>query len=248
MSAGGQEILAAAKRARRRRRLTAGAVTAVVAAAVVVAGLTMAHAARTETEGRAIEVHRSGLLPRHSGVRDGAVVAVGDPAAPVVVDIYADPLCPVCVKLHNDQAPRIERVVNEGRVLVRYHLVPLLAGASDPPGYSLDAGSAALCAADAGVFGSYQASLFADPPKEGARGYDREQLVGLGVALGATGPDFAACVREGRHHRALDDALRAAQADPALRAPGGAFGTPTVLVDGRMADIGNDGWLRHVRG
>ncbi|HEY8371194.1 MAG TPA: thioredoxin domain-containing protein [Pseudonocardiaceae bacterium] len=175
---------------------------------------------------------------------DGTVVA-GDPASGVTVDIYEDFLCPACGAFEQRDGAEIEQAVADGRIQVRYHVVNLLDELSDPPGYSLDAANAALCAAEAGYFPDFHASLFARQPQEGGPGYTEDQLVELGRALGA-GEDFATCVRQGRYDEQVKQQYETASQNPALqreRQGRKVFGTPTVVVDGQMVDLSQPGWL-----
>ena len=167
-------------------------------------------------------------------LQNGVVVA-GKPGAPTTVDAYEDFLCPVCGLFESQHAGKIQQALNSGRITVRYHMLNLLESRSNPPGYSLQAANAGLCAAPAGVFPSFHASLYGKQPEEGAAGYTVDQLVSLGRSLGAQG-NFESCVRSGTHDGAVKSQLAAAESNPALSqqtANGPSFGTPTVLVNGK---------------
>ncbi|WP_028847862.1 DsbA family protein [Thermocrispum agreste] len=205
---------------------------AIVVALIVVAVLWF-DARKNATEGRAIPVVRSAELPE---TRDGAVVVLGDDKAPVTIDIYADFLCPACGQFHERDGKDIANRIREGQLRVRQHMVPMLVEASDPPGYSMDAANAALCAADERKFTAFHDSLFASQPEEGTRGWDKAQLTELGRKLGL-GETFAECVAKRTYHRELDQAFRTAlkQIDD--------FATPAVIgPDGRI-DVSKPGWL-----
>jgi protein-disulfide isomerase len=171
-------------------------------------------------------------------LQDGVVVA-GKPGAPTTVDAYEDFLCPVCGVFEATHAENIQQALNAGRITVRYHMLNLLASRSNPPGYSLQAANAGLCAANAGAFPSYHASLYGKQPEEGAAGYTVDQLVTLGQALGAAGT-FEPCVRSGTHNAAVQAQLAAAESNQALvqqTANGPSFGTPTVMVNGKVIPV-----------
>ncbi|RZS33984.1 protein-disulfide isomerase [Herbihabitans rhizosphaerae] len=247
----GAAVLAAAQRERRRRRLLTGAIAVAVVAAVVVVGLLATDASKNETEGQTIRVvDRARLLPEHAGARDGVVVVSGSPTAKITLDVYADFLCPVCAKFHESSADRIDQLTNEGVLRVRYHMVPLLEHGSDPPGYSVDAANASLCAADAGRFVPFHDSLLAGQPREGGRGYDKGQLTTLGRDVGITAPAFAECVQSGRYDQRLRDELARTVANPALGQPDGSgrtrFGTPTVVANGTLVRTTDADWLAGV--
>ncbi|ALE85079.1 DsbA family protein [Pseudonocardia sp. HH130629-09] len=184
--------------------------------------------------------------PTYPVARDGVVVRAGNQAAPVTVDVYEDYLCPSCKQFESFYADDLTAAMNENRAKVNYHHIVILDERSSPPGYSTRAGNAALCAADAGIFPAYHSRLYADQPAEGSAGTSVQELTALGAELGATG-DFSGCVARQANSQAIADATGAAAADPAA-APGGRFGTPTVLVDGVKMDLSNGDWLSRVTG
>ncbi|OLL75901.1 putative membrane protein [Pseudonocardia sp. Ae168_Ps1] len=190
--------------------------------------------------------YNSSAVPAYAVARDGVVVTAGDPAAPVTVDIYEDYLCPNCKELERYYGGDLTAALNEGKAKINYHHVAILDDRTTPPGYSTRAGNAALCAADAGIFPAYHSRLYTDQPSEGGAGLTVQQLTALGTELGATG-DFGGCVTRQESSQAIADATRAAAADPKA-APGGGFGTPTVLVQGTKADLSNGAWLTQVTG
>ena len=178
---------------------------------------------------------------------DGVVVA-GKDSAKLTVDVYEDFLCPACGTFERRDGAAIEDALTAGEVKVRYHVVNILDNLSNPPGYSTDAGNAALCAAQAGKFPAYHASLFANQPREGGRGFTDDQLVKLGRDVGITGQDFESCVRNGTHDGTVRSGTDAASADESLQRsyPDGrrSFGTPTIVIDGEIVDVGNSSaWL-----
>jgi hypothetical protein len=93
-----------------------------------------------------------------------------------------------------------------------------------------------ICAAESGAFPAVHASLFAAQPREGGRGYDTGQLVDLGQRAGA-GAGYAECVHSGRHAGEVGANYQRAVSDPALQRDG-SFGTPTIVLDGRLLEPG----------
>lgn len=183
----------------------------------------------------------AGTEPAYAVARAGVVVTAGDPAAPVTVDIYEDYLCPACKQFEQVYGDEVTTALNDGQAKVNYHHISILDDRSNPPGYSSRAGNAALCAADAAIFPAYHDRLYGDQPGQGAAGRTVEELTALGTELGATG-DFGGCVGRQADTQAIADATGAAAGNPAV-APGGRFGTPTVLVNGAKIDINDSGWL-----
>ena len=168
----------------------------------------------------------------------GDVVIAGDPDAPVTIDVYEDFLCPICGDFEDEYGDRLQQAAASGAATVRYHPVAILDGSSDPPGYSTLAAATALCAADAGIYPAVHESLFATQPEEDGTGWTQAQLLQLGRDLGA-GDDFTRCLREDGAQR-VAAATRQARLDVA--GPRG-LGTPTVLVNGEIADLGDRDWL-----
>ena len=163
--------------------------------------------------------------------QDGAVVVAGQSTARTTIDIYEDYLCPGCARLEQNYGPQITEALNNGQVQVKYHPVLLHEEA-------LDATNAALCSVPAGIFPAYHEALFADQVKR-----DDAQLVALGKELGATG-DFEHCVTSGQNDKAIKAESQRATSNKALRSPQG-FGTPTITVNGKLADINDSNWLKN---
>jgi protein-disulfide isomerase len=173
---------------------------------------------------------------------DGGVVIAGQTAAPVAVDVYSDYMCLGCERFEKAYRDELTEALNAGQIVLRYHPIAILDDRSSPAGYSTRAANAALCAAPAGIFPSFHDTLFAEQPAQGSAGLTDDQLVGVGTTLGATG-DFAGCVRAGANQAAVAALTRATVADQALRHDG-AFGTPTVTVNGGLVDVNDTAWLQ----
>lgn len=219
------------------KRVIAAIVAVVLLAGVVIGGVLWTNSSKNSTQGQSIPAQTANAALDSPGERQGATVVSGKPDAKVKLDIYADFLCPYCGQLQKSYGNQIEQQVAAGTVQVTYHMIPLLANSSDPPGYSLDSANAALCAADQGKFTSYHDSLFANQPKEGSRGYDKAQLIKLGQDLGITSPQFADCVNAGTYNQDLNAALQQINQNPAFR------GTPTIFHDGTSVDWTKPTWL-----
>lgn len=218
----------------RARKVGLGVGAVAVVVAVVIGGMVWSNADKNATEGQVIPAKSASDAAEQ---RDGAVVVVGSPKAPVTIDVYADFLCPACKQFEQRDAKAIAKQVSAGKLRVRQHMVPMLVEASDPPGYSMDAANAALCAADEGKFTAFHDSLFAAQPEEGKRGWDKGQLTRLGRDLGLGGTPFAGCVADKTYHAELQQSFKTASSEIPE------FGTPTVIgPDGRI-DVSKPGWL-----
>jgi protein-disulfide isomerase len=183
----------------------------------------------------------------YSTAVQGAVVVAGKQAANTV-DVYEDFLCPICGRFESNSGGDLTKAINDGKIQVRYHPVAILNRATSPTGYSLRAASAAICAADAGFFPAYHKQLFTDQPAEGSAGLTDQQLIDEATKAGATPPaSFNQCVITGKYKLAVTNETSRAAKDASLRSPGSnGFGTPTVMVNGKKADLSDDTWLTSI--
>lgn len=60
----------------------------------------------------------------------------------------------MCGLFESQHTDTIQQTLNARRITVRSHILNLLEGRSDPPGYSLQAANAGLCTAEAWGFPS----------------------------------------------------------------------------------------------
>ena len=165
--------------------------------------------------------------------------------ATVTVDVYEDFLCPICGTFEKTYGTDIKKAVEDGKVKVRYHILPMLNRLSSPEGYSTDSANAALCVADDGKFNAFHAALFAKQPEEGEAGYTKDQLIKLGKDVGVTSASFESCVQNTTYKTQLDELMSKTSNDPVLKdAETGRFrGTPSVASGGKMVDLDNKNWL-----
>lgn len=223
----------------------------VLIAGAVIGGVLYTNAQKNKTEGQVIEPNTAAAAaPDYPVRRDGAVVVAGKDDARLTLDVYEDFLCPICREFEEANTGSIEEKIRDGSVRVRYHIVAILNNRSNPPGYSLDSANAALCVADGNRFPGFHATLFSRQPEEGARGFDKGQLIDLGTRLGVTTSDFTDCVNSGRYNAELQSAQNEIVNTPHLQHDLGngqrSFGTPTVAVDERMIDTADPAWLTNL--
>lgn len=176
----------------------------------------------------------------------GGVIHAGSPDAPVTVDIYEDFLCPACGQLYQQSHKQLDQALASGKLQARFHMLNMLDRLSNPPGYSLEASNAASCAADAGGFQRFNASLFENQPKEGGAGYTANQLVELGKKSGISDQKFASCVRQGKYKDDVQQGFQKAKQD-LTKLLGDEWGTPTVIHKGKYVDaMGNPDWVNQL--
>lgn len=247
--ASGANAVAAARSGGGRNKVIITVVAVVLLGAAVIGGVIYTNNQKNATENAAIPAQPGGSAD-YPVRRDGALVVAGKDDAKVKIDVYEDFLCPACGQFEARDADAIETKIRDGAVQVRYHMLPMLNDQSDPPGYSRDSANAGLCAADGGKFPVYHASLFQAQPEEGARGYDKAQLIKLGQDLGITDPQFAECVNSGRYDQILAAELEITRSTPYLQQtfPSGrtGFGTPTVSSGEKVVESSEPGWLEQL--
>lgn len=221
------------------RGVIAGVAIVVVLAIVVGIGLWLQHRNKPGELPVAIPVAPAGV--GYPVATQGDAIITGSPQAPTTIDVYEDFLCPVCGQFEKLHHQRLAQAAADGKAKVVYHPVAILDDLSTPPGYSTLAAGAAFCAAQASVFPRFHDSLFAAQPPEGGNAWTSAQLQQLGRSLGA-GDGFARCVQAGAKGRVDAATEKASRYISGLR-PDHRFGTPSVVVNGALADINDEGWL-----
>ncbi len=235
----GQVVTAARRGDGGTRGVIAGVAIVVVLAVVVGVGLWLQKHNKPGDLPVAIPVAAAG--PEYQVAAQGDTVVTGSPQAPVTIDIYEDFLCPICGQFEKLYHPRLAQAAADGKARVVYHPVAILDDRSEPAGYSTLAAGATFCATQAGIFPRFHDSLFATQPAEGGRGWTSAQLQQLGRTLGA-GDGFASCVQAGAERRITAATEAASRYISGLR-PDHRFGTPSVVVNGAVIDVGDEGWL-----
>lgn len=208
------------------------AVIAVIAlvAAGVAAVIVLRHKNEPVGGAAATSSTDSGPTPLHSIHLAAANVVTkpGSSEPKATLTVYEDFLCPFCRRFEQVYGPTIGKLITDGRVAVDYTMVSIL-GRGDVTSYSVRAGAAAYCVADAdtAAFQRFHAALFAHQPEEGAASYPSDdELVAQAGKAGA--PDSVAdCITSGKYRGMVNNAVKSA----------GINSTPTVLLNG--ADIGD---------
>jgi protein-disulfide isomerase len=152
-------------------------------------------------------------------VSDGT--SLGDPAAPVTMDVWVDFQCPACGTFATSMLPSLIRdFVEPGTLRINSHEVAFLDRGSSTE--SADAAAAAACAADQGSYWPYHDWLFANQSGENRGAFRREVLDAIASRTGLDGAAFAACMDAGDKQ---ETARGAATAD-------GITSTPTLRIAG----------------
>ena len=165
----------------------------------------------------------TGPAPAGVSLSDG--VTVGRSTAPVTLDLYEDPQCPVCAQFESQVGPTISSWIASGKVKVHYHVISFLDSASTTD-YSSRAANALYAAAGVSpdAFAKYHQLLYQQQPAEGSAGLTEDKLVQLAQQAG--GGAAADQIRAGTYADYVARATDQSSKD-------GVTGTPTVLVNGK---------------
>lgn len=211
---------AARKERRNERILRVGIVAGVV---VLIAAVALIVQFSGDDDGSDTTATGTGQVPA-GAVESGDGVLVGDPDAPVDVEVWFDFQCPYCGQFEEESGPVLEEYIDNGTTQVLYHPAAFLGEESER------ATNAYGCAVDEGKPAEYMRELFANQPQEKTGGYTNDDLIESGAAIGLTSPEFTSCVEDGTYadwgSGIVLDSMRAA----------GVESTPTVLVNGEQLE------------
>ena len=229
-----------------RNKIIVGLVVVVVLAAIVIGGVIWSKKS-DNTAQASTNIPTKTLSVNYPVQRQDAVVIAGKDSAKVTLDFYEDFICPGCGAFEKKYSDTVEKALEAGTIKVRYNMLPMLDRMSNPPGYSTRAANAGLCAADAGQFPNFHASLYASQPKEQSAGYDNGKLAQLGKDLGINAASWESCVNNGTYQSALSKHLNDTISNPSLQQDDGnggkSFFTPTIVANGKIVDVQNPSWL-----
>lgn len=177
-------------------------------------------------------------------------ISRGDPD--LVLDVYADALCPICMEFEGEYGAQISQAVDAELVAVRYRMVDFLNAASASGDYSTRAYAALISVAThdgdrPDVFAQFYAALFSaahQPEEQGASDLSDSDLAALAAGVGASQTAQQDIVSGAAMDAATADARRNLASLTATAASvGRAPGTPTVAVDGIPVSTNTPDWL-----
>jgi len=150
--------------------------------------------------------------------------AIGDPSAPITIDVFEDFQCPACVHYTEEVERRItETYVNTGEVYYVFHHYTFIDSNSISK-ESHQAANASMCAMEQDKFWEYHDILFANWNGENAGAFSDRRLVAFAETLDLDMDLFTACFEENRYQAEI-------QADFELGVGMGVTGTPSVFVN-----------------
>jgi protein-disulfide isomerase len=158
-------------------------------------------------------------------------VALGNPEAPVTIDVFEDFQCPACAS-YTEQVEHliISTYVAAGQVYYVFHNFPFIDdGASSKE--SDQAASASLCADEQDRFWDYHDMLFANWNGENVGAFADVRLKAFAETLGLDTQAFNECLDSARY-------MDVVNADYQLGTRMGVRGTPSVFVNGVLLTPG----------
>lgn len=115
----------------------------------------------------------------------GAIV-IGNPTAPVKVEVYLDYMCPFCGLFDRANDEELNRLLAEGAMRLELHVISFLDRASSGTRYSTRAANAVATVADRAPdkVPAFNRALFAQQPHEGSTGLSDAQIANLARGAG----------------------------------------------------------------
>jgi protein-disulfide isomerase len=157
--------------------------------------------------------------------------AVGDPQAPVAIEVFSDFQCVACRDFAKTVEPLlIQNHVATGEVYLIYRQYPFLDDRVTT-NESKQAANASLCAAEQERFWDYHDMLFANLTGVNVGSFSDRRLNEFAESLELDMGEFISCFNENRYKNIIDD-------DIALGQQRNVTGTPSVFVNGEIITPG----------
>ena len=156
---------------------------------------------------------------------------LGDPNAPVLVEVWSDFQCPACRIFAEQVEPLVvQNYVTPGKALYVYRQFPFLDD-NTVIKESDQSANASMCAADQGRFWDYHDILFANWNGENAGAFADKRLVAFAESLGLDMDQFNTCFKANTFRTQINKDLQDG-------ANAGVNGTPSVFVNGQLLTPG----------
>jgi protein-disulfide isomerase len=152
---------------------------------------------------------------------------LGDPNAPVKVDVYEDFRCSACLYYTQNIEPLVvKNYVETGKVYYSYHSFIVIDG-NDGTDASTRSANAALCANEQGHFWDYHDTLYANQITESASLYTDARLATMAQNLKLDMTAFNTCYAAKKYASVV-------QADITQGEKLNITGTPSVFINGTL--------------
>jgi len=155
---------------------------------------------------------------------------LGNPSAPVTVEITSDFQCPICGRFTHEDLPRlIEDFVRPGIVHLVVHDVEFLDRGDSTE--SLEAATAAGCAGEQGRYWEFHDWLFANQSGENEGAFARPRLDAIAGQVELDKPAFDACMAGSTEREKV-------KANTSAAVAAGITATPTFVINGGQKIVG----------
>jgi protein-disulfide isomerase len=152
-------------------------------------------------------------------------LTMGDPNAPVKIDVYEDFQCPACLQYtETTEKQLIDTYIAKGQVYYVFHQYPFIDSNSTTK-ESHQAANASMCANAQGRFWDYHDMLFNNWNGENQGGFTNKRLLAFAQALGLNMNEFRACFDANQYKAQIQQDYQQGEAL-------GVHSTPTVFVNG----------------
>ncbi len=145
-----------------------------------------------------------------------------NPGAPVKIDLWEDPQCPICRTFEEANGEYIEDLIRTKKATVVYHVLSFLGDES------VRAANAVMCAAEEGHYLDFHKAMYiVQPTLENSGFYTSENLVKIGDYIGLKSKSFIDCVNNGGKAdlvKAHEDSMAGYKVT----------GTPTVFINDKL--------------
>ncbi len=168
-----------------------------------------------------IVVPSPAALPKANGL------SLGDPNAPVTIDVFEDFQCPACKYFTESiETLVITNLVNTGKARYVFHVYPFLDGGTASEGGESDqAANAAMCANEQGKFWEMHGTLFTNWNGENQGAFSDIRLQAMAKSIGLDMNAFNTCFKDNTYKEQIQASLDLGQQM-------GVSGTPAVFVNG----------------
>lgn len=169
------------------------------------------------------------ITPKERPMVDGR--AMGDPNAPVTIEVYADFQCPACKTYSEEIETQItDAYIATGDVYYIFRHYPFIDDRA-PRNESDQAANASMCAANENRFWDYHDILFANWNGENQGALNDKRLVAFAESIGLDMESFNECFNANANRDEIN-------ADFQSGRDAGVSGTPSVFVNGRILTPG----------
>ncbi len=214
---------AAVRQVRRRRIVTAVGVLVIVGLLVAIVIAVMAATGGDDSPPAA-----SGEVVTPANGNASGAVPIGEPNAPVTVEIYYDYMCPACGAFEAANGGELDRLLEDGTVRIELRPISFLDQQSSGTEYSTRAANAFATVADGAPDSAwdFHAALYAHQPEEGSKGLSDDEIASIAEDAGVPSDVID------RFGDRTYDAWVASVTQKAFDS--GVQGTPTIKIDGQV--------------